>query len=685
MWDKGERIGKMLVNMGLVDQQQVKEALKLSSDNGKSLGQNMFELGYITDSSLLQLLVAQGAASPWFLSSTPPEGRVLRLLSPSVMRDHKMVPIVRLGDLMLLAMEKPDDHEALDRVRALTGLRIESVQAEPERIKEVIETIINEERAKNPAYAAAVAQAAEPPAVEAPTEPVAEVVEAVEVAAEPPVAEAPVEEPAAIRFAASELGEKKVSESRAHAAPRQSAKAPASERVTVDHDVVSADDTAPVAGLVDQIIADSVRRNASEILIEPAKDGMVVRYRVDGRLRSIGDIPKSLAPLVEARLRLLASLDIWSNGAPQSATLRYEMASRTVEFDACITPTVHGTRFLLRCKDTTYEAKKLEDLGLAKNEVGLVRDAMENGEGLILVAAPTANERAWPIYSVVADLASPARDILTCEETPGLPIAGVSHSKFVHRHERSRAEHLAILMRQSSDMLVVDNLADERTAAMCVRASLSGRLVVAGIEAKASLAAIARLLELGVDPYLVAASLTGVLTQRQVRALCPSCKKKDGSKMKSVGCADCEVTGYKGTISVFEFLPVNEDVRKLIAEKAPFAKIEEAAKKAGYQPLEVQAKVKLDRGETDAREIDGAFGRPTVDEKAEGPQTFKVEEPAPAAKAAVPVAAKAKADKAEGEDIEAVAYRLEIERERKELDAFFSKESFEVGDQEAAG
>jgi type II secretory ATPase GspE/PulE/Tfp pilus assembly ATPase PilB-like protein len=667
MWDKGERIGKMLVNMGLVDDGQVKAALKQSSDNGKSLGQNMFELGYVTDSSLLQLLVAQGAASPWFLSTTPPEGRVLRLLSPSVMREHMLLPVTRLGDLLLLAMANPDDHTALERVRALTGLRIESVQAEPERIKEVIETVINEERGRTNKNVVTVA---EPPP---PLEEAAVVEEATEIAEQ--ITEEPVEPTAEIKFEISSLGEKKKSASKAPSVPEPAATMPTPERVTVDHEVVSADDTAPVAGLVDQIIADSVRRGATEILVESSQDGMTVRYRVDGRLRTIGDIPKSLAPLVEARLRLMSSLDIWSANTPQSATLRYEMASRAVEFEACIVPTVHGSRFMLRAKNGCTEAKKLEDLGLAKNELGLVRDALDSNSGLLLVVAPTSAERAWPLYSVVADLASPARDIVTCEEVPGVTIGGVSHSRFLHRHERSRAEHLSMLFRQASDVVMVDVLSDDRTAAMSVRASLSGRLVIAGLEAKGALAAVARLFDLGVDSYLAAAALGGVLAQREVRALCPSCRKKDGSQWKSVGCGDCEGTGYKGTIAVFEFLPINDEVRKLIAEKAPLNKIEDAAKKAGFQPMSVQAKTKLERGETDSREIDSTFSRPVADDKTAAPQLVIPEVPE-AIVEAVPVAAKKRS--APVEDIETEAYRAEIERERKELDAYFSKESYEA-------
>ena len=692
MWDKGERIGKMLVNMGLVDEAQVQGALSLSSENGKSLGQNMFELGHVTDSSTLQLLVAQGAASPWFLGTALPETRIIRLLSPSVMREHMLVPIVRLGDLLLLAMEKPNDHLAMERVRALTGLRIESVEADPERIKGLIETLLNEERAKQPtkeskkAAAAAAAAGAAPVVVEAPPAP------------EPPVAAVPpgplevvdIDEllaQDAIKFEKSALPPEQPVVELPTAAQPAAEPEPAPARLTFEHEVVCSDDTAPVAGLVDQVFADSVRRNASEILVESNSEGMGVRYRVDGRLRSIGDIPKSLAPLVEARLRLMASLDILPSGVPQTGTVRYEMSSRAVEFDASFTPTVYGTRVLLRARVACATVGKLEDLGLAKSELALVRDALESSAGMLLVVAPTPMERSRSLYSLVADLASPARDIMTCEEVTGASIAGVSHSKFVHRNDRSRAEHLTTILKQASDVVMVDLLSDDKVATTAVRAALSGHLIIAGLESKNALGAIARLTELGIDPYLASSALNGILAQRQVRTLCQACKKQDGEKWRSVGCGECEGTGYAGTVDVFEFLPMTDEIRRLISEKAPLADIEVAATKAGYRPMANQAQSKVERGETDERELESTFRRPLADTGGARPMTFapaKEEPVAPPVQAAAPV--QARKGRTKGDNFEAEAYREQVKKEREEMNAIFNKQPYELesGYEEAA-
>jgi hypothetical protein len=174
---------------------------------------------------------------------------------------------------------------------------------------------------------------------------------------------------------------------------------------------------------------------------------------------------------------------------------------------------------------------------------------------------------------------------------------------------------------------------------------------------------------------LVATSLGGVLAQRQVRSLCPSCRKQEGKKWRAVGCADCEGTGYKGTVAVFEFLPITDEVRRLIAEKAPLSQIEEAAKKAGFQPMAIHAKTKLERGETDEREIDSTFRRPLADEKPAKTKAFIVPEVE-----AVAVEAKATKKRSSVEDKEAEEFAEKVRKERDEMNAFFSKQSYEIGD-----
>lgn len=603
MLDRGERIGKMVVNMGLVKAAHVNEAIELCKTNGRSFGQNLVTLGYVADASLMQLIVAQGAASPWNFEGTPPDSKTLRLVSASVMREHLLVPVCRIGDLLTIAMKDTHDHAAQERVRSLTGLRVECVEADEQQIKGLIEFVINGGRKEKPA---------------------------------------PVQEQRA--------------EQQTPAEP---------EKVTIECDVVSTDDTAPVAGLVEQIIADSVRREASEILIESNGSGLSIRFRIDGRLRSIGDVPKSVMNLVVARFRMLASLDVLDLKEPQQGVLRHKTVSKDIAFDVNFVPTAQGQRILLRKSNSSVSAKSLAENGVARNEIELINRALADGQGLLLVAAPTSMLRTKTIYALLREIASPEREIITVEESCGVPISGVSHTIVAPFEKRAKAQRIEHLMRGSSDVLVVEGLEQESAANLTVRAALAGRLVVAGIEAKSALDAIERLNELGVDRRFIAASLVGVLGVRQVRTLCRSCSKEQNDLRVSVGCTDCDSTGYKGTVDLFEFLPVSEDVSRLIAQHAHSADVEREAMKAGLRPIAEYAISRIERGETDVKEVEQTFN-------CKLPGDIKLEKSSrPVVQAAKEVVAVRGADGDED-------FEKELERERRQMQAHFSQESFQV-------
>ena len=287
MRNNGEQIGQMLVDMELLEEAQLEEALARCEETGKSIGQNLIEMDFVHDASLLQLLAAQGVASPWILDDDPPSTKVMRLLSPSVCNDLQVLPIRCLGDLLLLAMAAPDDLKASERVRVLTGLRVAPVLADGDRIRDHLERNLNSVR-ESAAPVQRPAEATSSPAPEQPTD------------------------------------------------------------LILDNDVLSEDDTAPVVGLIDQIISDSIRREAREIHFEPTAKGYDTRFRVDGDLHSIGDVPASLAPLVAARLKIMAGLDIFESAAPQAGTIPVERPSQTVSLRFESLPTSVGERLTMR-------------------------------------------------------------------------------------------------------------------------------------------------------------------------------------------------------------------------------------------------------------------------------------------------------------------------------------------------
>lgn len=548
MRDVGIRIAKMLVEMGLVGEDQAQEAIKQSEEESKSFGQSLFELGHVQDPSLLQLLSAQGAASPWVIESV--EGKVMRLLSPSVCREHTLLPVCRCQDLLLVAMAKTDDAAAIERVRILTGLRIEAVEADSDKIRNYLEDSLNENRKPVEKQPKVVHQPAQPT----------------------------------------------VSEPEPQAPP-----------ITLEDEVICEEDTAPVVGLVDQIISDAVRREADGILIEPTANGYDIRYRIDGDLRSIGDIPKSLMPMFEARLRLLAKLDIHGPASPQTGNIELELSSRKINFKVDILPTESGARFLLQPEPSLMTAKRIEDTGIDRGTLSLLRKSLQDGEGLILVAAANGEDRAESMYALLTDLVAPSRDIVSCEDGVSVEISGVSQIR-CPGSQLPKSALLRSVLEQSPEVVMVGTL-DELCAPLAVRGALSGRLVVASLEATSAANAIARLVALGIDPYLVSASLKGVLAQRRIRTLCTKCRKSEGSGWRAVGCSDCEGSGYSGFSHVFEYLPVSNLTAGMIARKASLHQVEQIAAEDGFRPMLYAALQKVERGTTDVREVERVLGK----------------------------------------------------------------------------
>ncbi|MCH7944528.1 MAG: Flp pilus assembly complex ATPase component TadA [Armatimonadetes bacterium] len=565
MRSNGEQIGQMLVDMGLLEEAQLEQALARCEETGKSIGQNLIEMGFVHDPSLLLLLVAQGAASPWILDDEPPSAKVMRLLSPSVCNDLQVLPIWCQGDLLLLATAAPGDMKAAERVRVLTGLRIEPVLADGDRIRHHIERNLN-----------SVRENAAP--------------------------------------------EKSPVETNSGSVPEETTK------LILDNEVLSEDDTAPVVGLIDQMISDSIRRDAREIHIEPTAKGYDIRFRIDGDLHSIGDVPASLAPLVAARLKIMAGLDIFESAAPQSGTITIERTGQTVSLRLESLPTPAGERFTMRVQSNAAPYK-LEQIGFNEANLERFRQALHRPDGLVVVAGPAGSGITTTLYSALQDLASPARSIVTCEARVEYDLPGVTQTQYGESGGLSCPELLNFVLRHDPDVLMVAELSDEATARATVRAALAGKLVLGAVQSRGALGAIPMLIGMGVDPFLLGASLAGVVAQRQLRTLCPKCRTQSGGEWRAVGCNDCNGSGYSGLVTVHEVLLANRDVASLVARKAPMPEIEAAARESGFRSMREDAMDKVKRGLTDVGEVERVLGRRAGDALPSRPAAEPEKEP----------------------------------------------------------
>ena len=541
----------MLVQMELIRQDQLDEALERGEETGKKLGQNLVELGYINDAHILQLLAAQEAATPWMLDSDPPDHATLKILPKSVCKEHSVIPVCRRGDLLLLAMADPKDIQAVQRVRAITGLRIEPVMADADKIKSIIQHL-------------------------------------------PDPASTPVED------------EGRPEVAKLISAARSAVDADGDGEESVE--CLTEDETAPVVGLVDQIIGDAIRAKATDIHIEPTEDDVAMRFRVDGCLRQVGSIPKSLQLLCVNRLKLMAGLDVMVNDRPQTGRISIGLESRTVELRVNVMLNAHGERVALRLLDESVRLNGLSNLGFDERIVATLQSIIKRPSGLFLATGPAGSGITTTLYSLLGELHDDSLNIMTCERVIECNLANVNQSQFGDDPGSSCARQLDAVLRQDPDVILLSGILDEETAEIAVTAALNGHLIISSLQCANAAGAIARMLAFGIDPFLLSTTLIGSMAQRLVRTLCPSCKQHTADGWASGGCEECGDIGLSGRTAVSEVIAVTADVSELIAQRASLREIQEAAAEHGFVSIHQDAFAKVGAGLTSREEAVRVLG-----------------------------------------------------------------------------
>lgn len=541
----------MLVQMELIRQDQLEEALERGKETGKKLGQNLVELGYINDAHILQLLAAQEAATPWMLDSDPPDHATLKILPKSVCEEHSVIPVCRRGDLLLLAMADPNDIQAIQRVRAITGLRIEPVMADADKIQSIIQHLLD------------------PSAT-------------------------PVEDQGRPELA--KLISDALSTAEAGGEPEGSG------------DCLTEDETAPVIGLVDQIIGNAIRAKATDIHLDPTAEDVGIRLRIDGCLRNVGSIPKSLQKLFLGRLKLMAGLDADGSDGPQTGRISVELESKTVELRMSVMLTSHGERVTLRLLDDSVGLRDLSSLGFTERLTETLRSLVKRPFGLFLVTGPVSSGITTTLYSLLGELQAGALNVMTCEELIECDIAGVNQSQFGDGPGSNCAGQLEAILRQDPDVVLVSKIRDAETAEIAVRAAINGQLVISGLQCADAAGAIARMLAFGIDPFLLSTTLIGSMAQRLVRSLCLSCKKSTLDGWTAGGCEECSNIGLSGRTAICEVIAVTPEISELIAQRASSREIEKAAVEDGFLSIHQDAIAKVEAGLTSRNEAIRVLG-----------------------------------------------------------------------------
>jgi type IV pilus assembly protein PilB len=389
------------------------------------------------------------------------------------------------------------------------------------------------------------------------------------------------------------------------------------DEVTEEEDDYS--DT-PMVNLVNQILTSAVFQRASDIHIDPLDDKVVVRYRVDGVLDIVKEFPIKILNQMVSRIKVMSGMDITETRIPQDGRIQTAIQQRNIDLRISTLPTVRGEKVVMRILDISGGANKLDSIGLTQKEEKLVRDMIAKPNGIVLVSGPTGSGKTTTLYACLEELNKPNVNIVTVENPVELKMEGVNQVQVEPDVNLTFANALRSILRQDPNIIMVGEIRDVETAEIAIRASLTGHLVLSTIHTNDAIKTVTRLLDMDIEPFLIASSLTGVVSQRLVRKLCTECSfddeptptevvmfKQQGIDLDHVkrakGCPSCNYKGYAGRVGIFEVLPISDQMRKLIAENATFDVLEKEAKKSGMQSILSSGLKKIQEGITTLEEV----------------------------------------------------------------------------------
>lgn len=365
------------------------------------------------------------------------------------------------------------------------------------------------------------------------------------------------------------------------------------EELPSDEDLLETEDDAPIIKLINAMLGEAIKEEASDIHIETFENSLLIRFRVDGVLREILKPQRKLAALLVSRIKVMAKLDIAEKRIPQDGRISLRIGGRAVDVRVSTMPASHGERVVLRLLDKNAVKLDLATLGMTEQNHSVLRELIHKPHGIILVTGPTGSGKSTTLYAALLEINSKDRNILTVEDPIEYAIEGIGQTQVNTKVDMTFARGLRAILRQDPDVVMIGEIRDLETAEISVQASLTGHLVFSTLHTNSAVGAVTRLRDMGVEPFLLSSSLLAVLAQRLVRRLCPSCKAAHAATeqekqilgldseqeviiYRAVGCENCNQTGYKGRTGIHELLVVDENIRELIHTGAGEQAVEKA-------------------------------------------------------------------------------------------------------------
>lgn len=365
-------------------------------------------------------------------------------------------------------------------------------------------------------------------------------------------------------------------------------------------DILYEEETSPAVSFVNQTLIKAINLGASDIHIEPYEGQSFVRLRLDGILHNYTQIPLSLHEQVVSRIKVLANLNVAEKRIPQDGKIAVKVGKRHLDIRVSVVPTVFGERVVLRLLEKGGKILRLEDLGLWEEDLLKLKRLSQKPYGIVLATGPTGSGKSTTLYAIIMEIKSPKKNIITIEDPPEYQIEGVSQIQVNPKVGLTFATGLRAILRQDPDVIMVGEIRDSETAEIAVQSALTGHLVLSTLHTNDAPSAITRLFDLGIEPFLIASALEGVIAQRLVRKICPHCKEEyrpskeelkelglsgDHTFYRGRGCEQCMGTGYRGRTGIFEVLEVDEEIKKLIVKTQSATDIRNFARARGFKSM----------------------------------------------------------------------------------------------------
>ncbi len=394
------------------------------------------------------------------------------------------------------------------------------------------------------------------------------------------------------------------------------------DEVASSDDLLDVVNRPPVIRLVNDILFRALQLRASDIHIHPYETKIQIRYRVDGILYDTLSLNRNVLPLVISRIKVMAGMDIAERRMPQDGRCSVRLGQREIDLRVSTVPTSFGERSVLRILDKSTGLFTLNELGLSKEDLESFDGIINHSHGVIFVTGPTGSGKSTTLYACLNRIDSVQKNVMTIEDPIEYQLGGISQMQVASKKGVTFVNALRHVLRQDPDVIMVGEVRDEETAAMCIQSSLTGHLVFSTLHTNDAAGAVSRLLDFGVEPYLVSSSLIAILAQRLLRRICPACKEtykpsatelkelamepellKDAKFHKGAGCDKCFDTGYRGRIGIYELLPINEEIRDMIYRRESAGKIKKRALEFGMKTLRMDGARKAIAGITTVAEV----------------------------------------------------------------------------------